>query len=228
MLLKGLDQATSFARNILEMAKERKRQKYEGIELMANRMLTDNIQDLKKMYINEKVEEITRFVIVSSLGVVPKDTYKTIRRICKVCDRDSSQAANIMAKRMSIATIKRSQEIYSNTFKDSPECNDVIDPEISPEDTNEEIKDKQFDSMQKEISSQEELVVGERFNYEEATDENEKAYRKTERDRLKERKRIADSVNKRRIMIEEENICTDTDTDMEPYLENEEQEISIL
>jgi hypothetical protein len=94
--------------NTLESAKERKREKYEGIKYMANQLLTSNFEKLKTTYNIDKVEVIVKFIVVSSLGVVPKDTYKTIRRICRVCDRDSSQAANIMAKRMSITAIKRS------------------------------------------------------------------------------------------------------------------------
>jgi uncharacterized protein YjcR len=82
--------------------------------------------------------------------------------------------------------------------------------------------------MQNEISSQEEIIVGEKFNFETATEENEMAYRKTERDKMKGSNRIAVSVNRRRIIKEEEDIFTESDSDMEPHTVNQDIEDSIL
>jgi hypothetical protein len=54
-----------------------------------------------------------------------------------------------MSKRMSIAAIKRSQEIYSSTFDKNVHVHDVIDINIQPEDDDEEIKDNNLTACKK-------------------------------------------------------------------------------
>jgi hypothetical protein len=155
-------------RNTLKDSKHRKEQKYQLIEAKARDLLRKNDAELRRNFHYDRAEVVTHYIVVSSLGVVPKDTFKEVRRICKVRDRDSSQAATIMAKRISIAAIKRSQEIYSGTFSKDCKPNEVIDPRIEPKDRRDEIKEKQFDALQNEMPAQEELIVGDKFDQEQA------------------------------------------------------------
>jgi hydroxyethylthiazole kinase-like sugar kinase family protein len=148
-----LYETAKITRNCLEVSKARKEQKCKGIEASARKLLEVNKQSLRNQFHLDDVNVEVDYVVVSSLGVIPKDTHKTIRKITGVRDRDSSQTANLMAKRMSIAAIKRSHEIYTNTVRQDDNLSKVIEVDIEQDDDNEEIKNKQFDVMQLEISS---------------------------------------------------------------------------
>jgi hypothetical protein len=67
-------------------AKRRKEQKYIEIERKASNMLRKNQEYLRQNMQFDRYEVITNYIVVSSLGVIPKDTYKEIRRITKVRD----------------------------------------------------------------------------------------------------------------------------------------------
>jgi hypothetical protein len=112
---------------------------------------------------------------------------------------------------MSIATIKRSHEIYSGTFTKDCKPNEVTDPGIEPYDRHDEIRDKQFNALQIEISAHENLIVGDKFNSDEATEEN--AIKYTCSLRKGNAILISESLNEKRLMKDEETIFSDNDLD---------------
>jgi hypothetical protein len=62
----------------------------------------------------------------------------------KVQDRVEIQTINLVAKRMSLATIKRSHEIYSSTMKKNNKINNIYKTSIDPDDDSDDIQEKQL------------------------------------------------------------------------------------
>jgi hypothetical protein len=130
-----------------------------------------------------------------------------------------------MAKRMSITAIKRKQEIYTNTYDKDYVVKDIFNVDIQPDDSSQDIKDKQFDALQLEISSHENIIVGDKFNPIRANDENfNKSNRK---ERLKRSQMITATANNKRLLKEEEDINTTSNSDQEPNTINSDSEDSI-
>jgi hypothetical protein len=128
--------------------------------LIAHNLLRRNENFLKAVYRVNKVELVTHNVIVSSLGVIPKTTIQAMKKMFKINDRVEIQTINLIAKRMSLATLKRSHDIYTNSCRRNNQISNIYNRKISPNDDPEDILEKQLAAVQNEMSATDYAVVG--------------------------------------------------------------------
>jgi hypothetical protein len=198
----------------LSIARQRKEQKYAVIEEHGRKLIEKNMGFLKDnlKFAFDDTAVVTHYVIISSLGIVPKETYKTVRQLFKVRDRNSSQAAYLIIKRMVVAVLKRSHEIYTNTYNRDSYINEVHNLNIQRSDDNEEIRDMIFDTFQTEISSGENFIVGNPFDPRVAADENVPDCTKRRR---RECQIICEKENSKKLLEPESDIESEKDMDCE-------------
>jgi hypothetical protein len=82
----------------------------------------------------------------------------------KVQNRVESQTINTMAKRMGIAVIKRSHEIYSNTFAKGSTISDLSKPGIREDDDADLILEKTLDALHDETSAADFSIIDNPFS----------------------------------------------------------------
>jgi hypothetical protein len=129
---------------------------YKEVKLLMDTLVTERLNYLKRAI--RKV--LTHYIVVSSLGVVPKTTLEAMKKMFKVQDRVEIQTINLVAKRTCLATIKRSHKIYSNTMKQNNKINNIYKTSIDPDDDSDDIQEKQLGALQNEISATDYAVVG--------------------------------------------------------------------
>jgi hypothetical protein len=118
-----------------------------------------------------------------------------------------------MIKRMSVAVLKRSHQIYSDTYNQDSTLIGVQNLYIQDGDDSQEIRDKTFDTFQEEISSEENFIVGNPFDPRVATDANIDEF--GVKQRRKRSQIMAESENARRLLEHENDISSTTDFDQE-------------
>jgi hypothetical protein len=128
--------------NSLVEAKRRKEKKYKLIKEEAEKFLGGYDEELKKTFDVSKIRVETHFVIVSSLGIVPQETTKMMKRMFKIQGRTESQTINILPKRMSLAAIKRSHQLYTRIYNKNCCIDNIYKAEIRSYDTANEMLDK--------------------------------------------------------------------------------------
>jgi hypothetical protein len=141
-------------------AKSRKEEKYKLITEEAERFLGRYDEELKKTFNISKIREETHFVVVSSLGIVPKETTRAMKRMFKIQGRTESQTINILTKRMSLAAIKRSHQLYTRSYNKNCCIDNIYKAEIRSYDTADEMLDKQLGALQNEMSASDCVSIG--------------------------------------------------------------------
>jgi hypothetical protein len=76
------------------------------IEADAKKFLMKFDNEIKKTFNVSEVKVETHFVVVYSLGVVPKETTRTLKKMFKINGRTESQMINSLTKRMALAALK--------------------------------------------------------------------------------------------------------------------------
>jgi hypothetical protein len=69
----------------------------------ANHIINENRNDLLNMYKVNDIRVYTHYVVVSSLGILPKTTIQALKDMFMVKGREEVQTENIIAKRYSMA-----------------------------------------------------------------------------------------------------------------------------
>jgi hypothetical protein len=92
--------------NSLEIALRKKKEKYVPIIEYATDIISNHRIDLMNMYKISDMRVYVHYVIISSLGVVPKTTIQTLNNIFRLRGRVETQTMNIIAKRCSMSVLK--------------------------------------------------------------------------------------------------------------------------
>jgi hypothetical protein len=88
--------------------------KYIRIEAYARTILDNHEQEIIKIYNIKEIQVVTHYIILSSLGVVRKETSKTIRRMFKVRDRVEKHTVNLICKRFYLKRLKELMNLYKH------------------------------------------------------------------------------------------------------------------
>jgi hypothetical protein len=92
--------------------------KYRRIETYAKLFLGKHEEEIKAKF---KVEEIgvrTLYIVVSSLGVIPKETTTDFRKLMNGAGKATRTLIKLYLRRMSLAAVKGSFQIYTNPRED--------------------------------------------------------------------------------------------------------------
>jgi hypothetical protein len=109
----------------------------------AESLSAQNEEKIKNISHLAKSEVVTHNIIISSLGIVPKDAHKNVKRV------------NIICKRMAAVVFKRSYKIYIKTFEMNCRFNDIFKAHIKDADSPLDMQEKHLNMFQDEISSHE-------------------------------------------------------------------------
>jgi hypothetical protein len=95
------------------------------IERYAKLMLDKHQDEIKAKFKVDEIDVRTLYIVVSSLGVVPKETAKDFRKLMNGAGKATKTLMKLYLRRMSLAAIKGSFQIYTNPRED---ITDSIDP----------------------------------------------------------------------------------------------------
>jgi hypothetical protein len=111
--------------NSLVRARKKKEDKYRMIERYAKLMLDKYQDEIKAKFKVDEIDFRTLYIVVSSLGVVPKETAKDFRKLMNGAGKATKTIMKFYLRRMSLAAIKGSFQIYTNPRED---IRDLLDP----------------------------------------------------------------------------------------------------
>jgi hypothetical protein len=112
--------------NTLRVARGKKMDKYQDIVRDARQWLDRNKDDIAIKYKVIKIEVDCSYIVISNLGMVPKETEGDLCRLLKNDEKEKLRYARMWLKRMINQVIRGSFECYISAGREITEIEHVV------------------------------------------------------------------------------------------------------